>query len=157
MKKIALVGRNYVECVMVDDDDFYKLSAHAWRLHSGGYAYRGETIGGKYCVILMHRLIMNAGADEQVDHINHDRLDCRKQNLRICSHTQNNWNRSRNTRPKSGYIGVVIEGKQFVAQIRKDGKVVSLGRFYDPLDAAKAYDRAAIEIRGEFAVTNGVL
>ena len=90
-----------------------------------------------------------------VDHINHDGLDNRKSNLRLCTQRQNNQTQ----RPRgktSKYKGVYWNkrAKKFMASICIDGKKKSLGYFIDEVAAAKSYDKAAKKLFGEFAYLN---
>jgi hypothetical protein len=105
----------------------------------------------------MHRLILNPPAGFVTDHINGNRLDNRRINLRIATHRQN----CQNQRPKglhSQYIGVtkIRQGKweRWMAQIRHDGIRIHLGYFTDEIEAARAYDQAALAHHGEFASLN---
>ena len=90
------------------------------------------------------------------DHINGDGLDNRKQNLRICTHAENLRNRRLGKNNTSGYKGVSWHKlhKLWYAHISHNKKLMSLGYFKDKEEAAKAYDRKAIELFGEFAKLN---
>jgi len=114
------------------------------------YAARSE---GKN-QIHMHREIINAPADLQVDHINGNGLDNRRENLRLCTNAENARNRRLSKNNTTGYKGVDLDANRYRAQIRVGQKFVYLGRFDDPIEAAKAYDAAAREHYGEFARTN---
>lgn len=98
---------------------------------------------------------MDAPDGMHVDHINGDGLDNRRENLRVCSPMQNLWNSKKQTNT-SGFKGVTkrASDKAFIARIRVNYKLISLGSFADPIDAAKAYDAAARAHFGEFARTN---
>lgn len=103
----------------------------------------------------MHRLIMNTPEGMLVDHINHDCLDNRKSNLRICTHAEN----ARNKRPVIGtskYKGVYWDktNKKWEAHIRKGKDVKYLGQFKCEKKAALAYNEKAKELFGEFAYLN---
>ncbi len=105
----------------------------------------------------MHRVIMGLDrADSRViDHIDgYDPLDNRDTNLRICTSSQNQHNRKKNKNNSSGFKGVHKHRKTWVAGIRVNNKLIHLGVFADPVEGAKAYDEAALELHGEFAVLN---
>lgn len=107
---------------------------------------------------LLHRLIMNAKDNEYVDHINFNKLDNRKCNLRICSKAENTQYQQISTRNTSGYKGVSWdkENNKWYAQIKTNGKHFNLGRFDNKHEAAKAYNIAAIHMFGEFAKLNDI-
>jgi hypothetical protein len=100
----------------------------------------------------LHRLIMDAPDDMCVDHINGDKLDNRKENLRICTNQQNQMNKAKYKNNKSGFKGVSFDKptNKYKAQIMIDGKKKHLGRFDDKLDAYKAYCDACIKYHGEY-------
>tara|TARA_R100000152_G_C6636325_1_gene82350 strand:- start:6 stop:569 length:564 start_codon:yes stop_codon:yes gene_type:complete len=111
--------------------------------------------------IMMHKFIMNAPKGMCVDHINHDGLDNRRENLRICTYSQNSQNKRRRVDSKSGYKGVhqISEKyklkKRFMAYLRPKGqKRIRLGHYLTAEEAAKAYDKKAKELFGEFAELN---
>lgn len=143
---------------IVDACDFSELSKYKWYRSSYGYAVRGKMIGGKQIKIFMHRQIMKAPKNLQIDHINNDKLDNRKANLRICTQAENARNRPRPSNNKSGFKGVIWREhtKGFSASIVRDGKRTYLGYFHTAEDAARAYNRAAIEKHGEFKKFNNV-
>ena len=90
-----------------------------------------------------------------LDHINHNRLDNRIENLRECSHLQNLMNVPKRARNKSGYKGVSWhQNNCWVAHITLYKKNIYLGSFVNIIDAAKAYDVAATKHFGEFAYRN---
>lgn len=102
----------------------------------------------------MHRFITGWPL---VDHMDGNGLNNTRPNLRPATPAQNNWNRCTNRNSRSGFKGVSrYSGRapHWRAYITKDGERHALGRFYAPEDAARAYDRAAIELFGEFARTN---
>lgn len=101
----------------------------------------------------MHRLITGAGPSEVVDHINHDTLDNRRCNLRVCSHRQNLRN-SRRKPGKHGYVGVLRSNRLFYGRITVDMRDVYTKGFEDPESAARARDQLALLHHGEFAFLN---
>jgi hypothetical protein len=90
---------------LVDDEDYEYLSQFKWSYMCRGYAARSPE-GATHPKILMHRVINNTPADMQTDHINRDRLDNRRSNLRTVTHTENMRNRSIHRNNKSGASGV---------------------------------------------------
>lgn len=105
---------------------------------------------------LVHRAIMNVGKSDTVDHINLEKKDNRRNNLRLASYQQNSINKSPTILNKSGYKGVSFEKqtKKFRADIRHNGKRYNLGRYSSAIDAAKAYDEMALKLHGDFAWLN---
>lgn len=157
MKFIQMTGKyGRFKYAMVDDEDFEELIKHKWRLTKDGYAV--TNIGGKR-EVGMHRVIMNPSDDMLVDHINGDRLDLRKENLRICSHKGNNQNRAPTNRvkkTKSQHKGVQWRpiSAKWQACIMVERKREVIGYFSTDVLAAHAYDAKAIEYFGEFARLN---
>lgn len=150
MAKIEVAG----EAILVDDQDLPLIAGRRWRIQRvlSRYVYAIEC--GKKGV-LMHRLISGAPSGKSVDHINGDTRDNRRANLRVCTHQQNMWNR-RSVRSLSGFKGVYRQSGMdaWVACIGPSKGRTYLGTFRDPVDAARAYDEAAIERYGEFACIN---
>jgi hypothetical protein len=147
--------RNTDKKVIIDDDLHWKLKYYKWyRLKTHGSDYAAANYDGK--LILMHRFILNPAPDMQIDHINGDGLDNRRSNLRICTHDQNRLNRKIHKNNKCGYKGVywAPHNKKWRAQIRRDNKRYFLGYFSDLIEAARAYNNAAIKLHGEFARLN---
>jgi len=93
----------------------------------------------------------------QIDHINGNRLDNRKVNLRICTAMQNQHNRKK-SRGSSKYKGVSfhIRGRVWVSFIMREAKRYYLGSYKDEKEAAIAYNQAALKFYGEFALLNEV-
>lgn len=150
---------------IVDQVDAEKIRGYKWHpIRSGTTFYAATSLppkspGGSWPSVRMHRMILSVGSDEQVDHKNHDGLDNRRSNLRICNQSQNNGNRRLSSGNTSGYKGVHWDGVRHLwrAYIRVDGRALHLGRFRDPESAAAVYDEAAIRHFGEFALTNATL
>jgi hypothetical protein len=141
--------------ILVDPEDEYLLECFGWCIDSHGYAVATINYSKHY----LHRLIMNAVRTSlYVDHINGNKLDNRRSNLRLCTHRDNLNNRPRNKNNKSGYKGVYLHkvNKNWVARIQVNGKYISLGSYSDIIDAAKAYNEAAIKYFGEYAYLNKV-
>jgi hypothetical protein len=147
---------------VISAEDFCAVFGYRWRLVSPSKNYAAATeldSFGQYGVVLMHRVIMAAPKGLVVDHINGDTLDNRRSNLRLCTHAQNIRNRRVSKHSQSGLKGVEYDRKRKVwcARIAAFGNRIYLGSFDNPLDAASAYDAAAIKFHGEFAKTNKML
>lgn len=150
MKKIPLTQGKFA---IVDDDDYPMLVKHNWHaLKSRGTYYARRKIGTNK-LIQMHRLILNADITQQIDHINGNGLDNRKNNMRLCTHAQNNMNKNK-IWSKSGFKGVTLNHHKWSARITVNNKIKYLGRYKNIKDAARAYDLAAIKFFGNFAKTN---
>ena len=153
MKQIELTQGKFA---LVDDDDFEELNQYNW-CFSHGYAVRYVTVSVKRTTQGMHRLVTNCATDMDVDHINHDRLDNQKANLRVCSTSENCHNQKVRTYAKSSrFKGVCFNKKlgKWEAKIQLNNKQKYLGLFENEIDAAIAYNNAAIEFFGEFALIN---
>ena len=141
--------RNTGLVTLVDDEDYEWLNQWRWTAVSthrrnGGYAMRVE----KGRTILMHRMVLNAPAGVEVDHVNGNGLDNRRSNLRLATHAQGMANRRRFKNSKSGFKGV-----HFDKQLGKWKLVVS-AHFDTAEEAARMYDRIARMLFGEYAQTN---
>lgn len=139
---------------LVDEDDYEYLAQFKWHLHSAGYAITSIKGKKKY----MHRLILSAKKGEIVDHANHNTLDNRKENIRICTHRENLRN-SRNFGGRSKYRGVTEYKRskyKWAASIVTEEGALNLGYYYTEIEAAYAYDLAAKKYFGEFALINDV-
>ncbi len=150
---------------IVDAEDYNRLNKYKWCLSKTthtNYALtrvKAKRVKGKRAkrkAMLMHRFILNAPRHLVVDHINHNGLDNRKKNLRLCTRAENNRNRRSFCKGTSRYKGVSWDKKRklFLAAIRCNGKYYNLGRFKSETKAAKAYDKKAKELFGEFAFLN---
>lgn len=157
MKTITLTKG---KVALVDDNLFEELKLLHWYSHSMGYAVRGiyNPTKKRNDFEMMQNYIMKPPKGFWVDHINRNRLDNRKENLRICTASQNGQNKEQD-RGNSGYRGVSYKNDQkrnkaWRAYIKKNGKQIFIGHFTSPKEAAKAYDKKAKEIFGQFARLN---
>jgi hypothetical protein len=157
MKKIQLA--NSTKKALVDDKDFEYLNQFVWRF-DGRYAYRDFHSNGHSHHIYMHQEIMHAPEGMEVDHKHTgNTLDNRRENLRVGTHSQNMSNAKKPITNTSGFKGVSWDKwhKKWHAQIRVNHRTIHLGFYNHPLDAANAYDSAAIKYKGEFARVNSLI
>ena len=153
MKEISITGTT--NKAIIDDEDFELVSSHTWSFSRKTKYPRCRIKNGK--TVYMHRLIMGLkhGDKRCVDHINGNVLDNRRSNLRFCTKQQNACNKRNKALPKSGFRGVRKSSSyKWQALLNTKGKTMILGNYTNILDAAKAYDQAAIHYFGEFACTN---
>ena len=146
---------------IVDPALFYWLNNYHWSARRNSnciYAVRFlNDPGKKPKIISMHREIMNPRKGLLVDHRNRDSLDNRRDNLRIATHSQNQFNKAKTSeKTSSRFIGVYLEKRSglWVTKISHHGKSIWLGRFKSELAAARAYDTAARKYHKEFARLN---
>lgn len=158
MKEIKLTQG---QVALVDNEDFervinFKNKWYAQKSSDGFYAK--ARIKDKK--ILMHRIIMGVTDSAiKVDHINHNTLDNRKENLRVCTNAENGRNRKINRDNTTGYKGVVCfsyDKTKFIAQIKFQNKQRRIGMFKTAKEAAIAYNEKAKELFGEFANLNPI-
>ena len=142
------------ETALVDEEDFEWLNQYSWYLSSNGYARRQDWNCGKPKNINMHRMLLDIPDGKQTDHINRNKLDNRKVNLRICTNSENGRNKGTRKGSLSGYKGVSKHRDKWQARIRLNGEQTYLGIFENIIDAALAYNKAAIIVHGEFACLN---
>jgi hypothetical protein len=147
------------QVAIVDDENFERLNKHKWyamRKRKTFYAAREVISGERKLQILMHREILNAPLGVHVDHVDGNGLNNKINNIRICTRSQNQYNRGITKRNKSGYKGVRWDEKagKFRSVIHFNHTEVFLGHFTSVIDAARAYDEAAIKYHGEFAKLN---
>jgi len=138
---------------IIDSKDYDKfVKGYSFSLHPDGYVQYTSTKDGLHNKRL-HRMIMGEPDGREVDHKNTDKLDNRRENLRIATNQQNQYNKNKQSNNTSGFKGVCFHKKaqKFVASIKIDGKQKYLGCFATAVGAHEAYKRAAIQHRGEFA------
>lgn len=115
--------RNRIGSFIVDKEDLDKIKQYKWSIISTGYivAYQGKKI------IMLHRIITDCPADKEVDHINHNKLDNRKTNLRVCTRRQNNFNR----KPRSNTHEYGISFSKGYYHIRVDKKYCGISKDFE--------------------------
>lgn len=156
MKRIALTQGKFA---IVDDGDYEQLNQHKWCAIKSGkryYAMRSVWKKGKSIFVLMHREILNVPKGVETDHINHNGIDNRKTNLRMCNRVQNRYNTKILLDKTSQYKGVSWRNRKrkWMAYIGFNYKTIYLGSFVNEIKAAQAYDQKAKELFGEFACLN---
>jgi len=160
MKKIYLRGKYSNKFVLIDDENYNWLNKHKWYFEKG-YAIRIYQQKNKIFKIRMHRQILNTPEGLYTDHINRNKLDNRKKNLRFATRQQNSANRTANRKKiksNNPYKGVHKEprnkNKKWIARIWFYNNHIYLGGFHTKIEAAKAYDVKAKELFGEYACLN---
>ena len=138
---------------LFDIEDVAILNGKYWYEDDYGYLTTAVKVDGKYKYLKFHRLVMSAKKGQYVDHKNRNRADNRKENLRICSHIDNDRNRSVQKNNTSGIIGVGWDKSRnkWIATIKNNGKTIHLGRFDNKVNAIKARLKAEKVYFGEFA------
>lgn len=154
---MAVIMTTRGEEIVVDDADFEALNVRKWQVSADGYARRSQRVGprkeGRKLPIVMHRLIMGLsfGDGLEVDHINGNRLDNRRANLRVCLKRENARNRPTHRNNRLGVKGVSAHGKKFRSEIQIDKRRIYLGLHETAELAAEFYSLAADMVHGEFA------
>lgn len=140
---------------IVDDADHEQLIGTNWFASAGHQTYYAVCAGGRE---LMHRFLMKPGKNEEVDHINGNGLDNRRENLRVCSKSQQRCNQGKR-REKNGassrFKGVCYDKSrgQWAFSVRFKGAIVR-GRRDSEIAAALCYDHHARQMHGPFARLN---
>ena len=157
-RRIRLTRGKYA---IVDPEDFVRLNQYRWYCSQSNYAVRATSKksgkGPKQVEIFMHKIVCPPPKGMISDHINRNRLDNRKANLRPATWTQNAWNRiSVRKTGKTRYNGIRYykDTKKWQVRLMINGCRLSLGCYADEQEAAKAYDLAARKYRREYAVLN---
>lgn len=162
MKRIQLTQGYFA---IIDDNDYESVVRFRWHIltvRSIRYAEHTTYLGivgrrQRKVNMLLHSLIMRPSKGMEVDHRNHDGLDCRRDNMRICTHAQNIMNQRPRRGCSSQYKGVSWYApgrKNWRAYIRVNGVLIFLGAFRTEDSAAIAYDTAAQKHFGEYAFLN---
>ena len=140
------------EIAMVDASDWVLANKYKWYKKKDGYVARTE----KQKTVLLHRFIMNTPQGKITDHINGNKLDNRRENLRICGYSENAMNR----KPYSGrpYKGVYWfkDNNKWGVKLKLKGKSLFFGLHENEKDAARVYNIKARELFGQYALLNNI-
>lgn len=145
MSKLIPLSQSHF--AVVDDEDYEWINQWKWS-YNDGYARRMYRQSGKQIVVRMHRLINETPIGFDTDHINQNKLDNRRCNLRTCNRPVNQLNRMKLSNNTTGFAGVTFHktNKKFQAQLkRKSSKSRHLGYFTDPIEAFRVYSEAKRE------------
>lgn len=173
MKKILLITKKQKtkHYALVDDVDYEWIRdlTSSWLLNSHGYAHN-DRLGYLHQLIILAKNNFTRPDKELIcDHINNNPLDNRRENLRLATPTQSSWNRRKKRTSKNKFIGVKKKysvyklkngekrrsyNKKFCVMIRINKKDEYIGFYDTEIEAARAYDKKALETRGEFAKLN---
>lgn len=139
--------------VLLDEVDYFFLCGFNWRL-VGKYPGRTGRKGESYNVYLHLEVAKRMGLDtsKEIDHIDRNRFNAKRDNLRMASDSQTSMNKSMQSNNTSGFRGVSYDKgcRIFKAYITKDRRRIHLGCFETALEAAEAYNKAATILHGEF-------
>ena len=144
----------------IDGEDLEKVKTHIWCVSydptiKNFYVTCTDRTGEKQTSIRLHRFILDAPNNMHVDHIDGNPLNNQKENLRLCTHQQNSYNRKKRVcTNKTKYKGVTKNKYKFEASIGYNGKRIYLGLFSTQEEAAAKYNEAALKYFGEFARLN---
>lgn len=149
MKILKVQGKD----IMVDDDTYTWAKHFKWQLGNKGHVYIHQYKN----YVWLHRIVMDTPDDMLCDHKDRNPHNNQRSNLRNCTHSQNSMNTT--IKPGAqGYRGVSKdkrrEARPYRAYIQAEGVRKSLGMYATPEEAARAYDKAAKELHGEFAMLN---
>lgn len=143
MRYLFVAGKSGV-FALVDDEDYERLIPFVWYTDSKGYVYRAKS--GKKRIFL-HQFIMGTYPEgkPEIDHINGNKRDCRRENLRFCTSAENRANRQKYRSNKSGYKGVQWhkQGQKWMARVYKNKRPHYLGLFATALKAHEAIQKEA--------------
>lgn len=137
---------------LIDLEDIDKVKDIKWHLNKNGYVQTNINNKNTEHINLLHRLLMDCPDDKVVDHINHNTLDNRKSNLRICTKYENNKNTRLSKNNTSGTTGVYWNKlkNKWQAGIKVNYKQIHLGYFETKEEAIEARKQAEIDYFGEY-------
>ncbi len=140
-----------------------EIEKYKWHLQKGYVATDWFDENDKHVQMCLHQAIIQISGQEvpegyEIDHKDTIKLNNLEENLRVCTRYQNQHNRTKQRNNTSGYKGITWQeqSKKWRAQIRVNNKKIFLGLFEKDLDAAQAYNNAALQYHGEFAQINPI-
>lgn len=159
---MRLIALTQDKVAAVDAEDYERMMKRLWyaiKMNDTFYAASNDYSSGKKVMVFMHREILGLpfGHIPEVDHENGDGLNNQKYNIRIATRAENSRNRPHHKNSKFRYKGVWLMrrgNKRYASAIETGGKRFFLGCFYTEEEAARAYDRKAVELFGRFARLN---
>lgn len=162
--KIELTGSHGVLHIgksefLFDAEDLSLIESRSWYKDKDGYLVSCYYFNGRRRFVRFHRIVMKAKPGQCVDHINKNRADNRKCNLRCCKRAENDRNRSTYSNNTSGVPGVCFDKqrKKWVASISFNKKRILIGRFVSKEDAVRARLEKELELFKEFAPQRALL
>jgi hypothetical protein len=159
MKEIVVTSRKHGrKVILVDDQDFIIVSQYNLSVVKGRNTFYAVYRGTKTKFSLHRFLLKPSSRTIFIDHIDGNGLNNQRSNLRFCSNSQNIANGRLASNNSTGYKGVSFHKniKRYQAHIYTDNKAAFLGSFRSAIEAARAYNKAAIEAFGQFAKLNSV-
>lgn len=148
----VFIPNNQGKAILIDIEDWLRFKEKKWSFYNG---YVRSTVEPR---VFLQNYLLNTAS--KLDHINRIRLDCRKHNLRKCTHSQNCANKpKKHVSSSSKYKGVswFSRDKYWRAFLHIEMQQIYLGRFDSEIDAALAYDKAARKRFGEFCTPNFII
>jgi len=156
-EKFKLIPLTMEIFAKVDNEDYLYLKNHTWRIDGAGYASTSVQIDGKWVAIMMQRMIMKISDDKVVKFLEKDSHDYRRSNLVAVERSHLVYNNAKTNKEKTSiYKGVHWFLGEWVSVIVKEGRRYPLGSFDSEMEAARAYNKKAIEFFGEHAWLNEV-
>lgn len=147
------IKREIVAYAEIDDEDFDLISNYSWHMMKG-YVVASVYLNKKRKNVYLHRIINNTPDGLETDHIDRDKLNNKKENLRTATRKENVINCNRKRKAKFRGTCFIQKRNKWIASIRVDGVVKYLGIFDNELIAANTYNINATKYHGEFAILN---
>lgn len=159
MKRFKGYSKTYGnKYILVSDEDYELAMTQRWTIEKSGHTFYAMCkIGEKK--VRLHRFLLNPKSTHQVDHINHNGLDNRRENIRIVTKRQNTANRRKTAGSKRRYKGIHFDtrSRKWVAYVNYRKKRKYLGQYQTAREAAEAYNEAALKYYGSTAWLNKIV